>query len=463
MHPLASGPELHSKDIPFGPQVEEKIDIAMDDGISDDSRSSDEYGSVLNPPTVESGGSPRSSSDSEDQIGDEMTHHLQGADKELERETEEELDAGPSIIPRLAIPIGLLVGAAITGGTTYALVARVQNLIANAAVDGDLVRWKQAARTQVYDACYHGCNDCSDPEYAYNACQKTARVDIKGVVCDGNKMWNWAAADRYPERCLAAVGRLLMGEELERLKQSYRNQLAIIILTVLGGVLGGVVTYLLWRRLTTSKKQREAANPSSGSRTWSIRRPATWSLRRRHSNSSPTHSQHRKPRLATIVTALFAVSKAKPAHAYACTGHDPAWNQYFISTNTTAPAISGVVHGWLSDCRTRQDCSTRKCTKSCSISSKGKSTCIRTCTNICHTEVYTVKTPKEYVDAVLPRVRACGFRLVDALPSGASAHERVGNAGLERGLWVRLSVSGFNVTRRDETDEVVWCLHGIGG
>ncbi|KXX78217.1 hypothetical protein MMYC01_205059 [Madurella mycetomatis] len=69
----------------------------------------------------------------------------------------------------------------------------------------------------------------------------------------------------------------------------------------------------------------------------------------------------------------------------------------------------------------------------------------------------------EYVDAVLPRIRACGFRLVNALPGGTSAGERIGNTGLESGLWVKLSVGGFNVTRWDETDDAVWCLHGIGG
>ncbi|GAB1316461.1 hypothetical protein MFIFM68171_06671 [Madurella fahalii] len=443
----------------------------MEDCISDDSRPSSDHGSILNPPPAESSGSPRSSCASDDRLGDETTHQLQPTNKEAERKPEEELEEEQSSLSRFAIPLGLLIGGAITGGTTYALVTRVQNLIANATVNGDSARWKQAARTEVYDACYYGCNDCSDPEYAYNACQMTVRVDVQGVICDGNKMWNWAATDRYPEQCLAAVGRLLMGEELERLKQSYRNQLAIVILTVLGGVLGGIATYLLWRRLTTRNKQRQAAkargqeasDASSCNRTWFIRRPATQNLQRRRSNPPANNSQPRRTRFAALITALFAASKTKPAHAYACTGHDPAWNQYFISANTTTPAISGVVHGWLSDCRTTEDCSKKKCTNSCTVSAKGRRTCSQKCTNVCHSEVYTVKTPKEYVDAVLPRIEKCGFRLVDALPGAVSADERVGNAELERSLWVRVSVSGFNVTRREETDEAVWCLHGIGG
>ncbi|KAK3307934.1 uncharacterized protein B0T15DRAFT_523071 [Chaetomium strumarium] len=391
-------------------------------------------------------------------------------------------------LSRLAIPLALLVGGAITGGTTYALVSRVQNLIANASVDGDKSRWLQTARTAAYDACYYGCNDCSDPSFAYNACQLTAQAKVKGIICAGEEMWNWAAADRYPEACLMAVAQLLMGVELERVKQSYRNQLAIIVLTVLGGVVGGVITYVVWRRLTTSKAQQEAAKAekSSNGKKWSICRPAMWKDEKHH-HHQPTNNDDRplsrrssssssrrgsQPRtslssLATATTASLTILSTSPsgASAYPCTGHEPAWNQFFVSPNGT---IAGVLHGWLGDCYDRRDCDQR-CSTSCSSSGSGSSrSCSRKCTTSdCHTIVTVTRTPKEYVDAIVPRVRACGFTMVDALAGSGSivvtVAERVGNPRLERDWWVRVSVNGLNVTRGDQTDDMVLCLHGIGG
>lgn len=66
----------------------------------------------------------------------------------------------------------------------------------------------------------------------------------------------------------------------------------------------------------------------------------------------------------------------------------------------------------------------------------------------------------EYVNRVLPKVRDCGFRLVDeALPWEISM--RVANANIEKNFWVTISVHGFNVT--EGTDPSVMCLHAIGG
>jgi hypothetical protein len=393
----------------------------------------------------------------------------------------------PSFLSRLALPLGLLVFGAITGGTTYAVIARVNNLIANASVDGDIEKWKQTARTTAYDACYLGCNGCNDPSYAYNACQLTARAVVKGVICDGNKMWNWAAADRYPEACLAAVGQLLMGDQLDRVKQGYRNQLALITLTVLGGILGGVIAYFLWRRLTMSKAARNG-HKSSKSSSWSVLRSKTWKKTkptnpptRRTTSSSSSSSSSRPPsspsrsqtRLSTIATAsvVSVASLASGASAYACTGHAPAQTTYFTSTNSTNPTISGAVHGWLSDCRDRKVCTRQRCTSSCTTGSNGRQSCTKKCTEQCSTETDVVRMAGEYVDAVVSRVRGCGFEVVNAAdrsPGGSSwgpggMMERVGNARLEKDWWVTVEVSGFNVTRQGETDERVWCLWRIGG
>ncbi|KAK4183241.1 hypothetical protein QBC35DRAFT_119946 [Podospora australis] len=438
--------------------------------------------------------------------------------------------------PKLALPIALIVGGAIIGGGTYGVVAYVQNLVENATVDGDEAKWLQAARTQAYDACYLGCNDCNDPEYAWKACQTTAKAVVKGINCDANKMWNWAAADRYPRPCLKAVGVILMGDALERLKADYRKRFAIITVTVLGGLAVGVLVYFLIRKFTKTKSQFTAAQQhspiSSAPPSWSITRPATWktkpskkekvhkeksssdhyhggggstiptaytdsytpasmplaghssrsssrssrsssrprspspvspvaeraSLSRRSSSSSSNASSRggsSSPRVSTVVTGLVALSPT--VSAYACTGRDAAWTQHFVSTNGT---ISGAVHGWFSECRDKKTCRD-SCSNSCTTNSSGVRKCSKKCTQHCTTDTVTDRIPKSYVDAVMPKVQHCGFKLVDAVPHAVGT--RVANAAIEKNLWVRISVSGYNVTKSGETDEGVVCLHGLGG
>ena len=411
------------------------------------------------------------------------SNKIEAGDDDTAPVSEQELPTDkPSFLSRLALPLGLLIGSGIIAGTTYAVVARVNNLIAHAAVDGDIEKWKQTARTGTYDSCYLGCNGCDDPNFAWSACELTARADVKGVICDGNKMWNWAAADRYPESCLAAVAQLLMGEELERIKQGYRTQLALITLTVLGGILGGVIAYFLWRRLTMSKRQRKG--PKSSSR--SLLRPKTWkqtktkhtkpheqhpttTSRRSSSSSSSSSSSARSSaasasrsptRLSTILTASVVSLAASGTAAYPCTGYSPAQTTYFTSANAT---ISGSVRGWISDCQDRKVCTQQQCTTSCSTGKDGKQTCTKKCTEQCRTVTDVMRSAGSYVDAVLPRVRACGFEVVQVLQGGWGDMERVGNARLEKDWWVTVEVSGFNVTKKEETDDGVWCLWGIGG
>ncbi|KAK0707891.1 hypothetical protein B0H67DRAFT_556492 [Lasiosphaeris hirsuta] len=375
------------------------------------------------------------------------------------------------LLARLALPAAILVGLGIAAGATYAVVAHVQNLLANASVRGTMSDWKARARSDVYDACYEGCTSCDDPNFAYNACAVTARAVAKGVVdCDAGRMWNWAVKDRYPDACLAAVAVILMGNELEGMKNSYRGQLGLIAVTVLGGLLGAVATYKLWRMATMSKPEIEYARAARG---WSLFKPKTWGRAsaasseekgEKSSRSSASLSSGSKrgkgkgkgknKKVAAVVLGLFSSRGA----AYACVGHDAAWSQFFSSPNG---AITGVVHGWFSECKDRQDC-VRKCRNSCTTSSSGTKTCSDKCTNDCHTVTYTTRTPKSYVDDVLPKVRACGFKTVDAL-GGSVVTTRVANANIERNLWVRVSVNGLNVTKSTETDASVRCLHDMAG
>lgn len=137
--------------------------------------------------------------------------------------------------------LAAVAGAGITAGTTYAVVHHVQHLITTAHVSSDPAVWSTMAQTKIYDPCYNGCNDCGDINYAYNACQRTAALNLTGVICDGNAMWNWL--ERYPAPCLEALGDVLKASALANVKQHGRDQLALIILTVLAGVVGGVVVY----------------------------------------------------------------------------------------------------------------------------------------------------------------------------------------------------------------------------
>lgn len=316
------------------------------------------------------------------------------------------LQSSPSKRLCLAKHIAFVIGAAITAGTTYALVKRVQNLLANSYVDPSPATWSSAARTQVYDRCYLGCpDDCSNPRYAFNACQRT--VSLPGN-CDANKMWNWA--ERYPEACLAAMGDVLRDRALEGLRQSYRNQLAIIILTVLGGVVGGVIAYRLMKQCVV-KRDLKAAQAS-------LNPPA-------YRKKAPGAGKSRLKLLFGGFLTLFG----REAQAYACTGHHQAADQFFVSPNGT---IGGVVHGWFSNCYDLK-------------------------------LAFTNKAPAEFVRDAADRVEACGFRLVDSAAVDGSAGVRVANAKIERDYRVKIAVSGYNVTRSDETDEMVLCLHAIGG
>ena len=66
------------------------------------------------------------------------------------------------------------------------------------------------------------------------------------------------------------------------------------------------------------------------------------------------------------------------------------------------------------------------------------------------------------MDRVMPKVQACGFKAVDVLRSGIDVGTRVANSGLEKKHWVRISVSGLDVTSEAETDRSVIYLQAVG-
>ena len=381
-----------------------------------------------------------------------------------------------SLLPKLRLPVAVLTGAIITAFTTFALVRHVQHEIANAKVSSDPRKWMQIARTEAYDACYYGCNDCRHTDWAYNACKMTARANVTGVICDGNLMWNWAA--RYPTECLEAVGELYKAEALRKLKQTYRNQLALIILTVLAGIIGAVITCKIWSCTAARCQARPRSRPSSG--------PSTYQA----ADNEPSPPPKFPPRMRggagrsagriTLITTAFA-SIVSRSRAYPCTGHGPIADQYFINANKT---LYGVVHGWLSDCYDY----TCGCTTFCwgmggdswgmggdswgmggdswgmdcdswgmdgDSWGMGGDSCGRSCSTTCRTCTASNAAPIEYVNAILGHVKACGFELMDVVDGDVNM--RVANPLIEKKWWVKISVNKFNLT--DVTDPSIFCLH----
>jgi hypothetical protein len=311
----------------------------------------------------------------------------------------------------LQLLFAFLIGATITALTTFALVRHVQTSIATAQVSSDPSVWMQTARTQAYEPCYDGCDDCDDPDWAYNACAMTASVNVTGVICDGNLMWNWV--ERYPLECLQALGEIYQADALSQLKQSYRNQFAVIIITVLAGVFVAVVTYKIWGCIAADAATA-TTHPGRGIR---------W---RR-----------------CLITAAFA-SMLSRSGAFPCAGYDPVADQYFVNANKT---LYGVVHGWFSDCYTYScDCST-----DCSSGGDDSPSCFTSCDTCTSSDL----APITYVNATLPYVQACGFELVDAVDGDVDV--RVANPLIEKNWLVKISVNMFNLT--NVTDPSIFCLH----
>ncbi|KAK6540467.1 hypothetical protein TWF694_009261 [Orbilia ellipsospora] len=364
-----------------------------------------------------------------------MTCYRYGSHTELGPELRE---PGPH---KLAWPVAILTGCGITAGTTYALVRWVQHLIATAVVSSDPNYWMEEARTKAYDACYLGCNDCNDPSWAYNACTMTAKAVVAGITCDGNQMWNWQ--DRYPVPCLQAVGEFYKTSALKSLKQSYRNRLAIIILTVLAGVLGAAFVLILWKRATVSLTWRD--RETSGAC------PPPRSLVRKEEEIEEIGKSSNIPKSRGRLARHFAffgglAALVGKANAYSCTGYSSVVNQYFVNNDST---IFGVIHGWLSDCYDYQ-CA---CHDVCSGTGDSRS-----CNTYCSTCTGVDAKPSWYVNQIIPRVQGCGFNLVDKVEGDVST--RIANSLIERNFWVKVSVNTYNLTT--VTDPLVLCLHAIG-
>lgn len=145
-----------------------------------------------------------------------------------------------------SILFAVFVGCAVTGGTTCALALDIQRNIANSrgpVNSADRARWMKVARTKVYDACYNGCD--ASPSCTSEACAKTAALNVTGVVCDANALWD--QRDRYPVPCLEAVAEIRKREAFRSERQEHLDFLAMLIFIVPGGPLCGLLAYgIFW-------------------------------------------------------------------------------------------------------------------------------------------------------------------------------------------------------------------------
>ncbi|KAI1484639.1 hypothetical protein F5X96DRAFT_663483 [Biscogniauxia mediterranea] len=331
-------------------------------------------------------------------------------------------------------PIAIIVGSGITAGTTYSLIKHITRLVSEAKVSSDPQFWMQEAKTKDYDSCYLGCSDCKDPNFAYDACIRTSEIRLQSsnTICDGRKIWNWA--DRYPQECLQVRGEAYRLQALADIKEGYRGEYVILLLTVLAGIVGAWVTYRVWQIITAGNKKRA----EEMQRNWPGWRDNRVRVRARN-------------RIGLVVGAFLALF-GRPAAAYPCFGHDNSHDAYFANANRT---VFVQAHGWLSNCYDWTGC-TVHCEKVC-----GKNGCGLLCKTPCPTFTTINRVPEDYVENIASEIMGCGFEPVDS--PGEPTQLRLANPGIEKNWWVRLSVNGYNVTTPEETNPEIMCLHDIGG
>lgn len=268
-------------------------------------------------------------------------------------------------------------------------------------------------------------------------------------------MWNWRGEERYPDGCLVAVGEVLKGRAV-RGGEGYRRLYWIVLGIAAGAGVVGWGGYVLWRRLTMGGGEDRARGEETANgeekQMLEVEMGSAGGGKKRRGGGG------RKKKAGVLVLGLFGSRAA----AYTCVGRAPAHEQFFT---LAAPGglISGVVHGWFAECFDRRVC-WDVCDwkgKGCTGSGTGRK-CKQSCHQVCNIMTEVVWTPRDFVGRVMSKVEACGFEAVDVLKSGVDIGKRVANSGLEKKHWVRISVSGLNVTRETETDGSIRCLHAIG-
>lgn len=252
--------------------------------------------------------------------------NIEKQDEETELSTE-----SPSIrqarrerrVKIFSILFAVFVICAIVGGATSGLAVAIHRGIANArgpVNSGDRARWMKVARTKVYDTCYNGCD--ASPNCALEACAKTAALNITGVVCDANALWD--QRDRYPVPCLEAVAEISKRDAFRKERENHLVLLVMVLPIVAGGLLIGVLAYYIFygcvagpmKRKLAKSRQRNAARPRGNryDQPLSVSSTKWWSR-----IASPSTLLKMKPTLPL---------KASKKTAW----HSPSWDQLSLET-----------------------------------------------------------------------------------------------------------------------------------
>ncbi|KAI0393830.1 hypothetical protein F5Y17DRAFT_430420 [Xylariaceae sp. FL0594] len=296
------------------------------------------------------------------------------------------------------------------------VVATVRTI--NKFKDGNMAtgseHWPNLARTRDYDPCYHGCQHCIDPAYAYRACKRTAAIlaDDPTIECDGSKIWNWA--DRYPEACLRARGQEYRQEELRALWYRPDNVIFVFMSAIILMVGGGAMIRRLWQMWTTRMGQRAAASTAAGP--GREQRQTRWQRFRRTA--------------LYWLTGFRIGTEAKP-----CDYAQVAYQYY----HRDDPSIWAKVHTRLAECETLVQCSADEMkTYGCHVpkdtrfeigwwtSDDAPNQCMA---RHCDYEKHFFVTAWDFVDAVEPEMKFCGFSRAD--PASDPTLERLANPTIE--------------------------------
>ncbi|KAK0623934.1 hypothetical protein B0T14DRAFT_582962 [Immersiella caudata] len=127
---------------------------------------------------------------------------------------------------------------------------------ATSHINSNPKRWLTLANG-IYDACYHHCNGCDDPGYAWDNCALTAGPGKReGVECDAVRMRNWEQEGRYPGLCLWELGDVLRERELGKVRFGMLGWLWLVVLTALAGLMGTWLVYHVVKGLTWGCERR---------------------------------------------------------------------------------------------------------------------------------------------------------------------------------------------------------------
>ncbi|KAK0704321.1 hypothetical protein B0H67DRAFT_557158 [Lasiosphaeris hirsuta] len=305
------------------------------------------------------------------------------------------------LLPHLHLPLAILAGCALTGGTTYLVARHIVERRAAASVDPDPATWIALAR-RVYDACYLGCEGCVDVGYAWEACARTAEMAAVASAggeggmggCDARSMWSWK--ERYPLRCLEGVGGVFKARALERERDKVYVRLLLVFLTVLAGVSGGWGVFWGWGRLTRGC----AARVEEWRREEEERREARERMAWPGLVGLPHRSEGRRSGKAPWVVRLLALlGLGLPASAWPCAVGTP-YTAYFADAGRN---VTGVIYGGLGRCYCQEHFYLETVTEN-----HGK-------TSYAIRYYYTTEIsamPVDLVEDMLPRVEQCGFSVL---------------------------------------------------